>query len=107
MVLARKLDGAQPTAVTRSRLQLGFASPRTFFDPIDHYLLNIETVGVLRSRKTTKDLVHATNHLLGDFPPNAWLTRGDPDNSQWGGDDGPQRYSEAEDVEDASIVCAP
>jgi len=29
------------------------------------------------------------------------LTRGDPDNSQWRGDDGPQRYSEAEEVEDA------
>jgi hypothetical protein len=28
------------------------------------------------------------------------LTRGDPDNSQWRGDDGPQRYSEAENVED-------
>jgi hypothetical protein len=93
-------DGARPKiewSATDSRhsvtITTGIRLPEKFFRTIDHYLLNIETVGGLRSsRKTTKDLVHATNHLLGDFPPNAWLTRGDPDNSQWRGGDGPQRY---------------
>ena len=106
MVLVPKLDGAQPTAATRSRLQLGFASPEKFFSDHRKPLFREcrecgSTSGVSEKYKGLVADCACTNHLSGDFPPIAWLTRGDADNFQWRGDDGPQRYSKAEDVEDA------
>jgi len=78
-----KLDGAQLTAPLGHYYIWDLPPERIFFGPSI-------TISWISRRWEYSEVVEnykrfAANHLLGDFPPNAWLTRGDPDNYQWRG----------------------